>query len=193
MWRTARLDAICRRTKLSRSSAFAARSTKSTKLRAAQGAGRANLTASFRGAFTTSTGDRVQRGEEMFRTWAIAGIAVAASTGPTLGQDAAAGEQVFKRLCSPCHEIGQDAKIKLGPPLNGIDGRKSGTFEGFNYSPANKSSGITWSEETFPKYIRAPMQEMPGTRMAFVGIKNDKHITDLWAYLKQFGADGAKK
>ena len=120
----------------------------------------------------------------MLRTWVIAGIALAASTGPTLGQDAAAGEQVFKRLCSPCHEIGQDAKIKLGPPLNGIDGRKSGTFEGFNYSPANKSSGITWSEETFPKYIRAPMQEMPGTRMAFVGIKNDKDIADLWAYLK---------
>ena len=80
----------------------------------------------------------------MLRTWVIAGIAVAASTGPTLGQDAAAGEQVFKRLCSPCHEIGQGAKIKLGPPLNGIDGRKSGTFEGFNYSPANKSSGITF-------------------------------------------------
>ena len=66
-------------------------------------------------------------------------------------------------------------------------------FDGFNYSPANKSSGITWSEETFPKYIRAPMQEMPGTRMAFVGIRNDKDIADLWAYLKQFGADGAKK
>jgi cytochrome c len=96
-------------------------------------------------------------------------------------------------LCSPCHEIGQDAKIKLGPPLNGIDGRKSGTFDGFNYSPANKSSGITWSEESFHKYIRAPMQEMPGTRMAFVGIKNDKDITDLWAYLQQTGPDGAKK
>jgi cytochrome c2 len=63
----------------------------------------------------------------MLRTWVIAGIALAASSGPTLAQDAAAGEQVFKRLCSPCHEIGQDAKIKLGPPLNGIDGRKSGT------------------------------------------------------------------
>jgi cytochrome c len=128
----------------------------------------------------------VQIGEEMLRIWVIAGIALAASNGPTLGQDAAAGEQVFKRLCSPCHEIGQDAKIKLGPPLNGIDGRKSGTFEGFN-------SGITWREETFPKYIRAPIQEIPGTRMAFVGLKNDKDIADLWAYLKQFGADGEKK
>ena len=127
------------------------------------------------------------------RTLVIAAIVVAASTGTALAQDAAAGEQVFKRLCSPCHDIGPDAKVKLGPPLNGVDGRKAGTFEGFNYSPANKSSGITWNEQAFDKYIRAPMQEMPGTRMAFVGIKNDKDIGDLWAYLKQFGPDGAKK
>jgi cytochrome c len=93
----------------------------------------------------------------------------------------------------PCHDIGPEAKIKLGPPLNAIDGRKAGTFEGFNYSPVNKSSGITWNEQAFDKYIRAPMQEMPGTRMAFVGIKNDKDITDVWAYLKQFGPDGVKK
>src|SRR5262245_1627096 len=129
----------------------------------------------------------------MMKTLMIAGIVVAASTGAALAQDATAGEQVFKRLCSPCHDIGPDAKVKLGPPLNGIDGRKSGTFDGFNYSPANKSSGITWSEETFPKYIRAPMQDMPGTRMAFVGIKNDNDIADLWAYLKQFEPDGATK
>ena len=127
------------------------------------------------------------------RTWVIAAMAFAASTGTALAQDAAAGEQVFRRLCSPCHDIGEDAKVKLGPPLNGVESRKAGTYEGFNYSPANKNSGITWSEETFPKYIRAPMQEMPGTRMAFVGIKNDKDIADLWAYLKQFGPDGKKK
>jgi cytochrome c len=123
----------------------------------------------------------------MMRTWVIAGIALTASTGATLAQDAAAGEQVFRRLCSPCHDIGPDAT------LNAIDGRKAGTFEGFNYSPVNKSSGITWNEQAFDKYIRAPMQEMPGTRMAFVGIKNDKDIADVWAYLKQFGSDGAKK
>jgi cytochrome c len=123
----------------------------------------------------------------------IAGIVLAASTGTTLAQDAAAGEQVFKRLCSPCHDIGPDSKVKLGPPLNGINGRKAGTFGGFNYSPVNKSSGITWGQEPFDKYIRAPMQEMPGTRMAFVGIKNDKDIADLWAYLTQFEPDGHKK
>ena len=123
----------------------------------------------------------------------IAAIALAASTGTSPAQDAAAGEQVFRRLCSPCHDIGEEAKIKLGPPLNGVNGRTAGSFEGFNYSPANKSSGITWGHDPFAKYIRAPMQEMPGTRMAFVGIKNDKDIADLWAYLKQFGPDGHKK
>jgi cytochrome c len=127
------------------------------------------------------------------RTLVVAVIALAASTGTTLAQDATAGEQVFKRLCMPCHDIGAEAKIKLGPPLNGVDGRHSGSFEGFNYSPANKNSGITWDEATFSKYIRAPMQEMPGTRMAFVGIKNDKDIGDLWAYLKSFSPDGQKK
>jgi cytochrome c len=129
----------------------------------------------------------------MMRTWVVGMIALAASTGTTLAQDAASGEQVFRRLCSPCHDIGEGAKIKLGPPLNAIDGRKSGSFEGFNYSSANKASGITWDEQTFTKYIHAPMQEMPGTRMAFVGIKNDKDVADLWAYLKQFGPEGEKK
>jgi Cytochrome c len=97
----------------------------------------------------------VQIGEEMLRIWVIAGIALAASNGPTLGQDAAAGEQVFKRLCSPCHEIGQDAKIKLGPPLNGIDGRKSGTFEGFN-------SGITLEGGNFPQIYPRANPRNPG-------------------------------
>ena len=127
------------------------------------------------------------------KTWMIATIAFAASAGSALAQDAAAGEQVFRRMCSPCHDVGADAKVKLGPPLNGIEGRKAGTYEGFNYSQVNKNSGITWTDESFAKYIRNPMQEMPGTRMAFVGIKNDKDIADLWAYLKSFGPDGKKK
>ena len=85
---------------------------------------------------------------------------------------------------------GQD---QARPPAQRHRRPQAGTFEGFNYSPANKSSGITWNEQAFDKYIRAPMQEMPGTRMAFVGIKNDKDVADVWAYLKQFGPDGAKK
>jgi cytochrome c len=137
--------------------------------------------------------EKMMRTAWVARNWVIAVIALAASTGSSSAQDAAAGEQVFRRLCMPCHDVGPEAKVKLGPPLNGVDGRKAGTFEGFNYSAANKDSGITWSEAAFAKYIRAPMQEMPGTRMAFVGVKNDKDIADLWAYLKQFGANGEKK
>ncbi len=129
----------------------------------------------------------------MIRTWMIAAIAVAGLNGATSAQDAGAGEQVFRRFCLPCHDVGESAKTKLGPPLNGLDGRKTGTVEGFNYSPANKASDIVWGDASFAKYIRAPMQEMPGTKMAFVGVKNDKDITDLWAYLKQFGSDGTKK
>ena len=127
------------------------------------------------------------------RTWILAGALVVASTGATLAQDAAAGETAFRKWCLPCHDIGEGAKIKLGPPLNGVDGRKAGTFEGFNYSDANKASGITWSEAEFKDYIKSPMTKVPGTRMAFAGVKDEKEVNDLWAYVKQFGADGNKK
>ena len=126
------------------------------------------------------------------RRWVIAAAIFTVSTGTASAQDLAAGEQSFRK-CAPCHDIGEGAKVKLGPPLNGLEGRKAGTIEGFNYSEANKNSGITWSDELFATYIRNPMQLMPGTRMAFVGIRNDKEIADLWAYLKQFKADGKKK
>ena len=121
-----------------------------------------------------------------------AAILVTAMVQVAHAQDVAAGEQSFKK-CFPCHSIGEGAKNKVGPELNGLDGRHSGSAPDYNYSDANKNSGITWDHDAFVKYIHAPMQEMPGTRMAFVGIKNDKDVADLWAYLAQFGPDGQKK
>jgi cytochrome c len=118
---------------------------------------------------------------------------VMASTGAVQAQDAKAGEAVFKRYCFPCHDAGPNAKVKLGPPLNGLNGRKSGTIPGFNYSDANKNSGIVWSAATFADYIQNPMQRMPGTRMAFAGLRDKKDIANLWAYLSQFDDKGAKK
>jgi cytochrome c len=117
---------------------------------------------------------------------------VIASTGSGFSQDVAAGQAVFKRLCFPCHDAGPGAKTKLGPPLNGLDGRQAGTIPGFNYSEANKNSGIKWSDETFAEYIKNPMQRMPGTRMAFAGVRDEKDIANLWAYLKQFKESGDK-
>jgi cytochrome c len=122
----------------------------------------------------------------------IAAAILAASTGTTLAQDVEAGETSFKK-CMPCHDIGDDARNKVGPVLNGLDGRKAGTFEGFNYSDANKNSGITWSEASFKEYIKDPRAKVPGTKMIFPGIKNDKEVDNLWAYISQFKADGTKK
>jgi cytochrome c len=107
-------------------------------------------------------------------------------------QDAAAGENSFKK-CLACHSIGDGAKNKVGPVLNGLDGRKSGSIEGFNYSDANKNSGITWNKDLFLEYITDPKAKIPGTKMVFAGIKNEKERNDLWAYISQFDKDGKKK
>ena len=125
------------------------------------------------------------------RSLALAAVILAVSAGTAPAQDAAAGETSFKK-CMPCHDVGEDARNKVGPVLNGLEGRKSGTIEGFNYSDANKSSGITWNEETFKDYIKDPRAKIPGTKMIFPGIKNEKEAADLWAYLKQFKGNGSK-
>jgi cytochrome c len=92
----------------------------------------------------------------------------------------------------PCHDVGEAAKNKLGPELNGLDGRKAGTAEGYAYSDADKNSGIVWSESSFKEYLENPQEKMPGTKM-ILSVKNEKEVADLWVYLKQFGADGKKK
>ena len=121
----------------------------------------------------------------------LGGALLVATVGIAQAQDLAAGEQSFRK-CGPCHSVGEDARNKIGPVLNGIDGRKSGTAADYNFSEANKKAEITWNEETFKEYIANPMTRIPGTKMAFAGIKNDKEIADLWGYLKQFKADGSK-
>ena len=127
-----------------------------------------------------------------FAAIAIAVTAALTSTAPALAQDLAAGENSFKK-CLPCHRIGPDAKNLVGPVLNGLDGRKSGTIEGYNYTDANKNSGITWDEKTFAEYITDPRVKIPGTKMVFAGIKSENEKAALWAYLKQFDAKGEKK
>jgi cytochrome c len=120
-------------------------------------------------------------------------IITASAAGPAaLAQDADAGKSSFNK-CMACHAIGEGAKNKVGPELNGLDGRKSGTVEGYSYSEANKNSGITWSKETFLEYIKDPKAKIPGTKMIFAGIKNENEANNLWAFLSQFDKDGKKK
>lgn len=126
------------------------------------------------------------------RRLAFITLGLVLTTGAALAQDVAAGEQSFRK-CAPCHSIGPDAQNKVGPELNGLDGRHSGTVEGFNYSDANKNSGIVWNEAVFKEYVTDPRAKVPGTKMIFAGIKSQKERDDLWAYVSQFDKDGNPK
>ena len=119
-------------------------------------------------------------------------LTVTATAPAAMAQDVAAGKSSFNK-CLACHAIGEGAKNKVGPELNGLNGRKSGTVEGYSYSDANKNSGITWNEAVFKEYIKDPKAKIPGTKMAFAGIKNEKEANDLWAYISSFDKDGKKK
>ena len=116
---------------------------------------------------------------------------VAAATA-ALAQDAAAGKTSFNK-CMACHAIGEGAKNKVGPELNGLDGRKSGTAPDYSYSDANRNSGITWNKDQFLDYIKDPRAKIPGTKMVFAGIKNEKEANDLWAFISQYDKDGKTK
>ena len=125
----------------------------------------------------------------LFAGLAMISITVSANLEVAWAQDVAAGEKSFRK-CLPCHAIGPGAQNKVGPEQNGLDGRKAGTVAGFTYSEANKNSGIVWNDDTFKQYIVDPRAKIPGTKMIFPGIKDPKEATDLWAYIKQFDAEG---
>jgi cytochrome c len=95
--------------------------------------------------------------------------------------DAAAGEKVFA-LCRSCHVL-EDGVNRVGPSLYNVVGRASGQVAGFSYSDANKNSGVTWDEATLFEYLKDPKAFMPGTKMAFPGIKDDQDRANLVAYL----------
>jgi cytochrome c len=122
----------------------------------------------------------------------IAAMTFVLSTSSALAQDMAAGETTFRR-CQPCHAIGAGASNKIGPQLNGIEGRKCGTASGYSYSEANRNSAFSWNEVIFLDYIKDPKAKIPGTKKSFTGIKESRDALNLWAYLRQFGPDGKLK
>lgn len=106
----------------------------------------------------------------------VAGVQLASYTA-----DAAKGEAVFIQ-CKTCHvtDAGQN---RIGPSLHQIVGRAAGSVAGFNYSPANKNSGITWSKEKLFQYLENPQRVVPGTKMAFAGIQDPQKRADLIEWL----------
>jgi cytochrome c len=117
----------------------------------------------------------------------ISGFALAVSTNAALAQDAAAGEKVFLK-CRACHQIGDSARNMVGPVLTGVVGRPAGTYPNYNYSDANKNSGITWDEATLKVYLKNPKAKVPGTKMTFPGLSSDADIDNVISYLKTFPA-----
>ncbi len=95
--------------------------------------------------------------------------------------DAAAGAEVFKQ-CMACHVV-EPGQNRTGPTLAGIIGRDAGTVEGYSYTPANANSGIVWTPEKMFQYLENPMRVIPGTKMAFAGLKDAQDRADVIAYL----------
>ncbi|WP_020653438.1 c-type cytochrome [Massilia niastensis] len=98
-----------------------------------------------------------------------------------------AGRRVFNR-CANCHQVGPNAHSAFGPQLNGIIGRRAGAAGDYAYSPAMKNSRIVWDEKSLAAFLRDPDRVVPGNKMRFWGLNNERQIADLLAYLRSHAA-----
>ena len=110
-------------------------------------------------------------------------LALTAVALPARAADPANGEKVFKRYCMTCHITAAKGPSRQGPTLFGLIGRKSGSVEGFRYSSANKNADIVWEPGILDKYLAEPRVVVPGTSMAFAGVRKADERADLIAYL----------
>lgn len=118
------------------------------------------------------------------RTMLLAALAAATAPGAARADgDPARGEMRFEE-CKTCHTLERGVN-NVGPSLFGLFGRKAGSVEDFRYSPAMKMSGITWTPQTFDKFIADPQMAVPGNRMPFAGVPDAGDRADLIAYLEK--------
>ena len=115
----------------------------------------------------------------------------AAAAAPDVPGNPQQGQRDFA-VCGACHQVGPNAKNGVGPVLNGIIGRKAGTYPGYTYSSANKNSGLTWSVAELQNYLANPQKVVPGTKMPFAGLHDHTKVDNIIAYLAQFNEKGKK-
>ncbi|MCP5072318.1 MAG: cytochrome c family protein [Rhodobacteraceae bacterium] len=102
--------------------------------------------------------------------------------------DAELGKKVFKK-CKACHAIGEGAKNKVGPLLTGVIGATYGANPDFKYSKAfveKNAEGAIWTPENLANYLAKPKKEVPGTKMSFPGLKKEKDVANILAYIASF-------
>lgn len=102
----------------------------------------------------------------------------AAAAGPSLASAPAAFGQ-----CAACHSL-QPGKHGIGPSLVGVYGTKAGEIPGYSFSAPLEASGLTWDDATLDKWLEAPMQTVPGTKMTYAGLKDPAKRAELIAFLK---------
>ncbi|SDQ77955.1 c-type cytochrome [Pseudovibrio sp. Tun.PSC04-5.I4] len=126
----------------------------------------------------------------------VAALALLVSSGVAFAEgDVTKGAKVFKK-CKACHSVGEKAKNKVGPKLNGIVGAGWGETEAYKYSKpllAGKAEAKVWDEATLDAYLTKPKKVIPKGKMAFAGLRKEKQRQDVIAYLAQFNADGSQK
>ena len=114
----------------------------------------------------------------------VAVILVAGSASAQSGNEAR-GERLFNQQCKACHTLDKDGARTVGPNLHGLVGRKAGSTEGFSSSDAMKASGIVWDDKTLVEYLKDPKGRVPGTKMVYIGLKQEAQQADMIAFLKK--------
>ena len=114
----------------------------------------------------------------------VAVILVAGSASAQSGNEAR-GERLFNQQCKACHTLDKDGARTVGPNLHGLIGRKAGSTEGFSSSDAMKASGIVWDDKTLVEYLKDPKGRVPGTKMVYIGLKQEAQQADMIAFLKK--------
>ncbi len=120
---------------------------------------------------------------------ALTALALTGMAGSALAEgDAAAGEKIFKK-CKACHQVGDGAKNRVGPMLNGIVSNEIASVDGFKYSKAfkaKKDEGLVWTEEELDAFLTKPKKFIPRTKMTFAGLKKEGDRANVIAYLMTF-------